>query len=73
MTCNNCAAAGVLVVMEEITEGVDIGVGTQIHVTGYHCPRCGQDYGVCSKCGGVDGHCYRWCGQLDSEIMENPF
>jgi hypothetical protein len=48
--------------MIEISEDIDIGVGTQHHVIGWECDKCGAGFGICNECGEVDfmGHS-DWC------------
>jgi hypothetical protein len=50
--------------MERIEEGIDIGVGTQIYLMGYHCQACGEDFATCDRCGGMTFAHLPWCADL---------
>lgn len=45
---------------------VDIGVGTQHHIRGYFCTKCGAGYSVCSGCGVPedDRPHWSWCEKV---------
>ncbi len=51
--------------LDELKDGVNIGVGTQEFTTGYECPNCGQQYGACPTCGTIkDDNHEDWCRVL---------
>lgn len=56
---------------KEMTDEVDIGVGTQTFFLGIECPDCGQLM-ACSVCGTINGTPHReWC-EMIKEINVNP-
>ena len=46
MSCNKCGGD-----LERLTEGVDIGVGTQEFLIGYECIACHWIFDSCTDCG----------------------
>ena len=61
MKCPKCGSEG----FEELKDEVDIGVGTQEHLIGGVCPKCGE-MSVCPKCGAWDFQEHHdWCGALE--------
>lgn len=64
MICPECGNGELVVIEDE----VDIGVGTQKHVLGWECPKCGGQFMVCENCGALAPNHEAWCKAWKPEL-----